>query len=138
MPRHVWFTGDMLLTEIDHIAIAVRDLDAAIDYYQRAFGAEVHHREIVESDGVEEALIKVGRQLHPADRGDPAGLADRPSPSRSAARACTTSAIAVDDCAAALAAMVAAGATAIDAQPRPGQSRHDGRLRPPKGQLRHA
>jgi len=41
----------MLLTEIDHIAIAVRDLDAAIDYYRRALGAEVNHREIVESDG---------------------------------------------------------------------------------------
>ena len=49
----------MLLTEIDHVAIAVRDLEAAIDYYQRAFGAEVDHREIVESDGVEEALLKV-------------------------------------------------------------------------------
>ncbi len=35
----------MLLTEIDHIAIAVRDLEAAIEYYQRAFGAEVYHRE---------------------------------------------------------------------------------------------
>ena len=49
----------MLLTEIDHVAIAVKDLDAAIDYYARAFGAEVHHREIVDSDGVEEALVKV-------------------------------------------------------------------------------
>ena len=48
-----------LLTEIDHVAIAVRDLEAAIDYYRRAFGAEVAHREIVESDGVEEALLKV-------------------------------------------------------------------------------
>ena len=49
----------MLLTEIDHVAIAVRDLEAAIDYYERAFGATVDHREIVESDGVEEALLKV-------------------------------------------------------------------------------
>ena len=49
----------MLLTDIDHVAIAVRDLAAAIDYYQRAFGAEVEHREVVESDGVEEALLKV-------------------------------------------------------------------------------
>ena len=31
----------MLLTEIDHIAIAVKDLDAAIAYYQNAFGATV-------------------------------------------------------------------------------------------------
>ena len=49
----------MLLTEIDHVAIAVNDLDAAIDYYQRAFGATVDHREVVERDGVEEALLKV-------------------------------------------------------------------------------
>ncbi len=50
---------DMLLTEIDHVAIAVNDLDAAIDYYRETFGCEVEHREVVESDGVEEALLKV-------------------------------------------------------------------------------
>ena len=36
----------MLLTEIDHVAIAVRDLEAAIDYYRETFGCEVDHREI--------------------------------------------------------------------------------------------
>ena len=51
--------GRMMLTEIDHVAIAVRDLDAAVDYYQRAFGATVDHREVVEKDGVEEVLLKV-------------------------------------------------------------------------------
>ncbi len=49
----------MLLTEIDHVAIAVNDLDAAIDYYRETFGCEVEHREVVERDGVEEALLKV-------------------------------------------------------------------------------
>jgi len=48
-----------LLTEIDHVAIAVNDLEAAIQYYKDVFGAEVEHRETVESDGVEEALLKV-------------------------------------------------------------------------------
>ncbi|HEX4220402.1 MAG TPA: methylmalonyl-CoA epimerase [Acidimicrobiales bacterium] len=48
-----------LLTEIDHVAIAVRDLEAAIDYYAETFGATTAHRERIESDGVEEALIKV-------------------------------------------------------------------------------
>ena len=48
-----------LLTEIDHIAIAVPDLGQAIDYYRDTFGATVDHREVVESDGVEEALLKV-------------------------------------------------------------------------------
>ena len=49
----------MHLTEIDHIAIAVADLDAAIAYYQDTFGCTVAHRELIESDGVEEALLKV-------------------------------------------------------------------------------
>jgi methylmalonyl-CoA/ethylmalonyl-CoA epimerase len=48
-----------LLTEIDHVAIAVNDLDAAIAYYAETFGATVAHRERVESDGVEEALLQV-------------------------------------------------------------------------------
>jgi methylmalonyl-CoA epimerase len=48
-----------LLTELDHIGIAVRDLEAAIEYYRDTFGATVSHRERIESDGVEEALIPV-------------------------------------------------------------------------------
>ncbi len=48
-----------MLTEIDHIAIAVNDLEAGIAYYRDTYGAEVEHREVVERDGVEEALIKV-------------------------------------------------------------------------------
>ena len=50
---------DMLLTEIDHVAIAVNDLEAAIAYYRETFGCEVEHREVVERDGVEEAMLKV-------------------------------------------------------------------------------
>jgi methylmalonyl-CoA/ethylmalonyl-CoA epimerase len=50
---------EMLLTEIDHVAIAVDDLEAAVAYYRDTFGAEVEHREVVESDGVEEALLRV-------------------------------------------------------------------------------
>lgn len=49
----------MLLTEIDHVAIAVHDLEAAIEFYRASFGCEVEHRERVERDGVEEVLIKV-------------------------------------------------------------------------------
>jgi methylmalonyl-CoA/ethylmalonyl-CoA epimerase len=48
-----------VLTEIDHIAIAVRDLDAAAAYYEATYGVSVEHREIVERDGVEEALLRV-------------------------------------------------------------------------------
>ena len=51
--------SDLLLTEIDHVAIAVNDLDDAVAWYADVFGATVEHRERVESDGVEEALLKV-------------------------------------------------------------------------------
>ncbi|MBW3614048.1 MAG: methylmalonyl-CoA epimerase [Actinobacteria bacterium] len=47
------------LTEIDHVGIAVHDLDAALAWYQQMFGATVTHRERIESDGVDEALIRV-------------------------------------------------------------------------------
>ena len=50
---------DNLLTEIDHVAIAVNDLDAAIAWYESVFGATVEHREVVDSDGVAEALLRV-------------------------------------------------------------------------------
>jgi methylmalonyl-CoA epimerase len=48
-----------VLTEIDHVAIAVHDLDAAIEYYRSTFGTDDIHRERIDSDGVEEALIRV-------------------------------------------------------------------------------
>ena len=47
------------LTELDHVGIAVRDLDAVVAWYEKMFGATVAHRERIESDGVDEALIKV-------------------------------------------------------------------------------
>ncbi len=109
----------MLLKQVDHIAIAVRDLEAAIDYYARAFGAEVHHREVVERDGVEEALVKLGEsylQLTTPTRPD--------SPIavflEKRGEGLHHVGYRVDDCAAALAAVVAAGGRAIDEVPRPG------------------
>lgn len=50
----------MRLNRIDQVAIAVEDLDAAIKLWTRAFNAEVEYRETVGSDGVEEAMLKVG------------------------------------------------------------------------------
>jgi methylmalonyl-CoA epimerase len=109
----------MLLTEIDHVAIAVNDLDAAIDYYERAFGATVDHREVVERDGVEEALLKVADsyvQLMTPTR------PDSPVAKSLEKRGEGLHHIGyrVNDCGEALAAMVAAGATPIDQAPRPG------------------
>ncbi len=108
-----------LLTEIDHVAIAVKDLDAAIEYYQQAFGATVTHREVVESDGVDEALITVADsyiQLTAATR------PDSPIAKSIEKRGEGLHHIGyrVANCQEALDAMVAAGATAIDQAPRPG------------------
>ena len=109
----------MLLTEIEHIVIAVRDLEAAIAYYQEAFGAEVHHREIVESDGVEEALIKVADSY--------IQLTAATGPDSPIAKSIEKRGeglhhvgYRVADCGVALDAVVAAGGKAIDAAPRPG------------------
>ncbi len=109
----------MILTEIDHVAIAVRDLTAAVDYYQRAFGATIDHREVVERDGVEEVLMKVAdsyiQLLTPTRPDSPVAKAlDKRG------EGLHHVGYRVADCAAALAAMVAAGATAIDTVPRPG------------------
>ena len=98
----------MLLTEIDHVAIAVRDLEAAIDYYRRAFGAEVEHREVVESDGVEEALLKVAESyvqlLTPTREDSPVAKAIEKR-----GEGLHHIGYRVNDCAEALASMLAAG-----------------------------
>lgn len=49
-----------MLTRIDHVGIAVRDLDAAIAFYERAFGLRVMHEETNEEQGVREAMLAVG------------------------------------------------------------------------------
>ncbi len=107
------------LTEIDHVAIAVRDLDAAVAWYERTLGATVAHRERIESDGVEEALLEVAdsyvQLLTPTREDSPvAKYLDRKG------EGIHHVGYRVTDCAAALASMKAAGATTIDEAPRPG------------------
>ncbi|MEC7923862.1 MAG: methylmalonyl-CoA epimerase [Actinomycetota bacterium] len=124
----------MILTEIDHVAIAVHDLEAAIRYYEQAFGAKVHHREIVERDGVEEALIKVADsyiQLTTATRDD--------SPIakflETRGEGLHHIGYRVDDCKKALQAMIDAGARPIDENPRPGSRGTTVAFIHPKGSL---
>jgi methylmalonyl-CoA/ethylmalonyl-CoA epimerase len=109
----------VLLTEIDHVAIAVNDLEAAIAYYRDTFGAEVDHREVVESDGVEEALLKVAdsyvQLLTPTRDDSPvAKYLERRG------EGLHHIGYRVDDCAAALDAVKAQGGRVIDEAPRPG------------------
>ena len=109
----------MILTEIDHVAIAVHDLEAAISYYQHAFGATVDHREVVESDGVEEALLKVAESyiqlLTPTRPDSPVAKA-----LEKRGEGLHHIGYRVANCADALAQMIAAGATPLDKAPRPG------------------
>ena len=109
----------VLLTEIDHVAIAVNDLEAAIAYYRETFGAEVDHREVVESDGVEEALLKVAdsyvQLLTPTNDTSPVAkyLARK-------GEGLHHIGYRVADCAEALEAVKAQGGRVIDEAPRPG------------------
>ena len=95
------------------------DLEAAIDYHARAFGAEVCHREVVEQDGVEEAMVRVGESYLQLTTGI---RTDSPISQFLVKRGEGIHHVGyrVDDCAEALAAIVAAGGRAIDEAPRPG------------------
>jgi methylmalonyl-CoA/ethylmalonyl-CoA epimerase len=48
------------LIDVDHVGIAVGDLDEAVERYRRLLGIEPSHRERVEDQGVEEVLFRVG------------------------------------------------------------------------------
>jgi methylmalonyl-CoA epimerase len=126
--------GGVLLTEIDHVAIAVNDLEAAIGYYRDAFGAEVAHREVVESDGVEEALLAVAdsyvQLLTPTRDDSPVAkyLARKGEGLHHVGYR-------VADCAAAVAAVKGQGGRMIDEVPRPGSRGTTVAFVHPKGAL---
>jgi methylmalonyl-CoA/ethylmalonyl-CoA epimerase len=50
----------VLFGRIDHIGVAVEDIDAAIELYARGFQMREQHRETVEEQGVEAVLLEVG------------------------------------------------------------------------------
>jgi methylmalonyl-CoA/ethylmalonyl-CoA epimerase len=54
-----------LFTAIDHVGIAVPDLDEAIAFYRDAFGMETVHEETNEEQGVREAMVAVGDPSQP-------------------------------------------------------------------------
>jgi len=108
-----------LFTEVDHVAIAVRDLDAAVAFYRDTFGAQVAHREVVESDNVEEALLRVAdsyvQLVMPTAEGSPvAKFLDQRG------EGLHHVGFRVADCGEALERAKAAGVRAIDESPRPG------------------
>ncbi len=104
---------------IDHIGVAVEDVDAAVALYRDSFGMELAHRETVESQGVEAVLLDVGdghvELLAPLGPDTPVGkfMAKNGAGLHHVAYA-------VDDIDATLEKIAAAGLRLIDAEPRVG------------------
>jgi methylmalonyl-CoA epimerase len=104
---------------IDHIGVAVADLDAAIALHEQTYGMPVAHRETVIDQGVEAALLDVGdghvELMAPLSGDTPVGrFLERRGPGLHHV------AYAVDDVDAALRALRARGLQLIDETPRTG------------------
>ena len=104
---------------IHHLGVAVEDLDEALATYERLFGAELEHRELVPEQGVEAAAVWVGESrvelLASLGADTPVGkfLAKRGPGMHHVAYE-------VDDLRATLAHLAGSGAELIDDEPRPG------------------
>jgi methylmalonyl-CoA/ethylmalonyl-CoA epimerase len=108
-----------VFNRIDHVGVAVEDIEAALPLYRDVFGMQVAHREIVTEQGVEAVLLDIGENhvelLAPLAPDTPVGkfLAKRGAGLHHVAYQ-------VDDIQAALDALKAAGQTPIDETPRVG------------------
>ena len=108
-----------MFDRVDHVGIAVSDLDAAVAFYERAFGVTCSHRETVEEQGVEEAMFKVGESwiqlLRPLGAETPVGkfIAKR-------GEGVHHIGYGVSDLKGVLEHLKAEGMQLIDAEPRPG------------------
>ena len=107
------------MRRVDHIGIAVLDLEEALLPYVEGLGLQVAHREEVETQGVRVAMLPVGETnielLEPTSGDSPiAKFIERRGPG------IHHIALAVDDIDAALARMREAGVRMIDDEPRPG------------------
>jgi methylmalonyl-CoA/ethylmalonyl-CoA epimerase len=109
----------MLPYNIDHVAIAVNDLDAALADLHDQYHAEPISREIVEDQGVEEAMVAIGgsniQLIQPLTADSPVGkfLASRGEGLHHVA-------FAVPDIEAAITYLQGTGARLVDQEPRVG------------------
>ena len=108
-----------MLNRIDHVGLAVEDLDSSLELYRGLFELDVAHREVVEQQGVEAVLLDVGENhvelLAPLGPDTPVGkfLANRGPGLHHVAYQ-------VDDIDSTLARLDEAGLRLIDRQPRTG------------------
>lgn len=111
--------GIDMFSKIDHLGIAVADLDAALSLYEGAFALRVQHREILDEQGVEAVALEVGETtielLRPTREDSPVArfLADKGPGIHHIAYA-------VDDIVEALAALKEQGVRLVDETPRIG------------------
>ena len=108
-----------MITDIDHIGIAVRDLEKAVSLYTQGLGLTASHEEIVEDQAVRTAFLPVGdTHLELLESLTPDGPIGRFIEKRGEGihHLCFE----VDDVAASLVACEAAGMVLIDKEPRPG------------------
>lgn len=109
----------MKLINLDHVAIAVENLDSALEAYRGRYRVEPIYREVIESQGVEEAMIPVGgsfiQLLQPLSPETPVGrfLSNRGEGLHHVAYA-------VVSIEAALEHLVSEGARLVDNEPRVG------------------
>jgi methylmalonyl-CoA/ethylmalonyl-CoA epimerase len=108
-----------VLGRIDHIGVAVEDLEAGIELYEKSFGMELAHRETVTDQGVEAVLLDVGdghvELLAPLGPDTPVGkYLERKGPGLHHV------AYAVDDIDSALETLAASGVELIDSEARTG------------------
>jgi methylmalonyl-CoA/ethylmalonyl-CoA epimerase len=104
---------------IDHVGVAVEDIDAALELYEGAFAMPLAHRETVEEQGVEAVLLDIGdghvELLRPLGPETAVGkFLERKGPGLHHV------AYAVDDIDATLEDLAAAGLELIDSEPRVG------------------
>ncbi|HEX7297471.1 MAG TPA: methylmalonyl-CoA epimerase [Solirubrobacteraceae bacterium] len=108
-----------MFARVDHIGVAVEDLDAAIALHEGAYGMALVHREVVDAQGVEAVLLDVGENhvelLRPLADESPVGrfLAKRGPGLHHVAYQ-------VSDVQAALTELRARGVELIDEEPRTG------------------
>ena len=109
----------MFAYNLDHVALAVRDLDGSLAEYKRLFGSDPIYREVVADQGVEEAMVAVGgsyvQLLQPLGPDTPVGRFIE-----SRGEGMHHIALAVADIEAALEHLEAEGARLVDEEPRIG------------------
>lgn len=108
-----------MIRRLSHLGLAVRDLDAALELYRGVFGLEVEHQFESAEDGIRAAMLRLGdleiELMQPLGPDTPVGkfIAKR---GEGIHHVCYK----VDDVAAALERVSAAGLESIDTAPRPG------------------